>query len=145
MIKEELRKYQDLKRKSEIILGIYEDLKSRKEKMSTNSGLSDMPKTSNKRLLDDVIAELDSKAWKYHRTYLRALKQLSVTEEFIESLEEPLHQNILRLKYIEGLTWRDLAQELDYNERQVRRIHGEILERLANISKSRGTKLIIEK
>jgi len=128
MNKKELEEYQHLECKAEIILKIYEKLDKEKSNIFSKSENSDMPKSSNKRLLSDVIEEIDSIAWKYFNLRLQALAKQSAIEDFIESLENPLHENILRLKYIEGYPWWKVARELNYSStRHLRNVRDEIL------------------
>ena len=51
-------------------------------------------------------------------------------EDMIESLENFDQKRILRLRYIDGLTWDEVAMDSGFSERSVRRIHGRALEEL---------------
>ena len=44
-------------------------------------------------------------------------------EEYIESVNDDIARMILRLRYINGLGWNQIGNELGYSERQVRRKH----------------------
>jgi len=131
MTKQELEKYQHLEQQAAIIFELHQNLERQKLQLASNEMSQDMPKTSNRRLLSDVIEKLDSKAWEYYNCRLRALQQLDAIEEFIESLDNPLHQNILRLKYVQGYQWWKVARELNYSERHVKDIRDKILENCA--------------
>ena len=74
----------------------------------------DIPKTSNRRTLVDILAEIDYQAHEYHTKYLKALKTQHEIELFIGSLTNPLHRNILRLKYLDGRDWREVAEMLNF-------------------------------
>lgn len=50
-------------------------------------------------------------------------------EEMIESLD-PRARRLLRLRYIDGLTWEDVGEAMGYSERQANRIHDDALEKL---------------
>lgn len=125
MTKEDLEEYQDLKKEAKIVYGIWRKLE--KEKISFNSIGDGMPKPSNKRTLGDVIAESDARSQEYYSLHLRALQALTRIERFIGTLSEPLHRNILRLKYIERWQWWRVARELNYSERQIFNIISDIL------------------
>lgn len=43
---------------------------------------------------------------------------------------EPRERHLIRLHYIDGLTWEQVAVEMDYSWRQVHRIHGDALAKL---------------
>jgi len=124
-LKEWLESYQQLKIKAKSTYRIWERLE--KEKSSLSAPADDMPKSSNKRTLEDVEVEIDARAWEYWNLHIEALKQQKEIEAFIQNLPE-LPQNILRLKYIEGYQWWRVARELKYSEKQLRRIRDEILE-----------------
>ncbi len=51
-------------------------------------------------------------------------------EEYIESIDNATIRMILRLRYINGLGWNQIGNELGYSERQVRRKHGQWIDKL---------------
>lgn len=55
--------------------------------------------------------------------------KLLTIEKAIAKLE-PRERRLVRLHYIDGLTWEQVAVEMDYSWRQVHRIHGDALEKL---------------
>lgn len=46
-------------------------------------------------------------------------------EEYIENVDDDITRIILRLRYINGLGWNQIGNELGYSERQVRRKHAQ--------------------
>lgn len=44
-------------------------------------------------------------------------------EEYIENIDNATIRMILRLRYINGLGWNQIGNELGYSERQIRRKH----------------------
>lgn len=58
---------------------------------------------------------------KLTRKMLAITKETEEMEAYIESIEDPLTRTILRLKYIEGKTQAEIAEELNYDERTIRR------------------------
>lgn len=64
-----------------------------------------------------------------------ALEILEGIEDMIESLENFDQKRILRLRYIDGLTWDEVAMDAGFSERSVRRIHGRALEELRRSEK----------
>jgi RNA polymerase sigma factor (sigma-70 family) len=60
------------------------------------------------------------------RELTRAILEI---EEIIDLLQ-PRERTLLRLYYIDGLTWEQVACEMNYSWRQVHRIHGEALTKL---------------
>jgi DNA-directed RNA polymerase specialized sigma subunit len=51
-------------------------------------------------------------------------------EEYIESVNDDITRMILRLRYINGLGWNQIGNELGYSERQVRRKHAQWIGKL---------------
>ena len=126
-MKEWLESYQQLNHEARSTYRIWQKLE--KDKVSFSATTDDMPRASNKRTLEDVLAEIDARAQEYYDLHLDALKRQQEIEQFIQSLPE-LPQNILRLKYIEGKRWWQVEKEFNfkYTERQLRRIRDKILE-----------------
>ena len=54
---------------------------------------------------------------------------LLAIEQAIEKLE-PRERRLIRLHYIDGRTWEQVAVAMNYSWRQVHRIHGDALEKL---------------
>lgn len=55
----------------------------------------------------------------------RYLAQVRNAEEIIARLEKPRHRQLLTLRYIEGLSWRSVSDEMGYKDPQsVYRVHG---------------------
>lgn len=57
------------------------------------------------------------------------VEAMEVIEHAIEKLE-PRERHLVRLHYIDGLTWEQVAVEMGYSWRQVHRIHGDALAKL---------------
>ena len=51
-------------------------------------------------------------------------------ERGIETISDSILRDLLRCKYIEGLTWEEIAVKLNYSERQIYNLHGLALDRL---------------
>lgn len=50
-------------------------------------------------------------------------------EDLIEGLE-PTERRLARFRYIDGLTWEDVCDKMNYSWRQTHRIHGRMLDKL---------------
>jgi DNA-directed RNA polymerase specialized sigma24 family protein len=66
--------------------------------------------------------------------YACKLRELNDTlldiETAIESLTDPTERNLMRLRYIDGLTWEMVCVEIGYEWSQTHRKHASALERL---------------
>lgn len=51
----------------------------------------------------------------------------------IHAIENPDHEFILELRYINGLTWEEIADEMGYSVRHVHRLHEKALEEFADM------------
>ena len=60
----------------------------------------------------------------------QALAILNGIEDMIESLDDFEMKTVLRLRYIDGLTWDEVAIHATWSTRTVRRIHGRALDEL---------------
>lgn len=49
----------------------------------------------------------------------------------IASVPDGRLRELLRLRYVDGLTWEQIAEEMNYGRRQVTRLHGDALERVS--------------
>ena len=79
--------------------------------------------------IGDVVARQD----KFQRLIDAKLDQLLELREHIEAAIEGLPPNdrlLLRLRYIDGLTWEQVAVELHYGYQWTLKRHGRILQRL---------------
>jgi len=124
--KVELEEYKHLRNEARTIYRIWRKLEQ--EKLSFGSNTDDMPKSSNKRTLADVVAESDARSQQYYYLHLQALKRLNLIELFVKRLDSALHRDIIRLKYIECKTWCEVGNELNREKHAVRKIRDEVLE-----------------
>lgn len=54
----------------------------------------------------------------------------SSIEKLIHNLDDENEQKVLRLHYIDGMTWSSIANELIYSERHIHRIHASALKNI---------------
>ena len=130
MTKEQLKAYRDLKQESE-------DLKLRivtlERDMSSprSPRLDGMPRggSGENNVLCEQIDKKDELLRLYQEIEAELNAQLFAIEIAIKKLE-PRERRLIRLYYMDGLTWEKVAVAMDYSWRQVHRIHGEALEKL---------------
>lgn len=89
---------------------------------------SDMPKAHNSEHdLSDYIAKMDEMTGymisKY--TKLRAV-EVNIYMQ-VDAMENQEERELLRYRYIDGMTWTDIATKLNTSERNVYFIHGRAL------------------
>lgn len=130
MTKAQLRAYKELQRErdtlarmlAELEAVIYSPKAQQLHGMPRNSSGVPCP-TENLALKHMELSE------KYKETVEKLTAQMVEIEQAIELLE-PRERTILRLHYIQGLTWEQVAVEMNYTWRHVHRLHGKALERL---------------
>ena len=84
------------------------------------------------KLEDDVIKLLDFE----ERLKEKINNWQSMVEErehMISKLGDPLLENILKLRYLEGKTTSEVSKKMDYTERQIRRLQNKALSHLTKI------------
>ena len=61
----------------------------------------------------------------------QAVQAITEIEQLIGTLSDPVERRLIRCRYLEGKTWEQVCIEMNYSWRQVHRIHGRVLEKLA--------------
>ena len=63
----------------------------------------------------------------------QAVQAITEIEQLIGTLSDPVERRLIRCRYLEGKTWEQVCIEMNYSWRQVHRIHGRVLEKLARV------------
>ena len=132
--KKELREYQQnikyIKEKQNDAL----ELRTRLE--STTKRLSGMPSGKGGNLDRDMLAESIDKMDKIIAECDKKLQELLlkkfVVENKIEMLDQPF-KSILFIRYIRNNDFAEVARKIGYGERHIHRLHGEALQKYAEI------------
>ena len=126
--KEYLLKYQAARRRAE---RIERQIRELKEKYSLPSAIrySDMPKSLNvEHDLSDYAAKLDELVGYLVKTYSVCIGIEGDILKRLDMMEDEKEAELLRLKYIQGLTWTEIATTTPYYIRHIYRIHGKALD-----------------
>lgn len=124
--KEYLRKYLEAKRMQEVLEREIDEL--RLDRMIPGSPAQDgMPHGSGGGDLSGYVARLDEldrklRAQMYKKIQLRA----EITEK-IDAMSDETESLLLRLRYICGLKWEEVAVKMDYSWKQIHRLHSKAL------------------
>lgn len=92
--------------------------------------LSLAPKSKALKSMPDYVAEFLDIAAHCSELGREAQKAKDEILEAIDSLEELEQRRVLRLKYVDGKTYQQIADHLHYSKRQIYRIHGRALKRV---------------
>ena len=111
MTKEQLRNYQPMKKEQRQIEQRLRTLERRPE--SDQETLRPLRECYTKKLEELVAAQLE-------------------IERAIETLD-PIERELMRLRYIDGLSWYKIMTRINYSEQQTHRIHARALIKLKKI------------
>lgn len=101
-----------------------------RETLLKSPKMDGMPRASTVGGLELMAATIEAEERRLDRARKKALAILDEIEDMIDSLEDYDGKKVLRLHYIGGLTWDQVAVESHWSESTVRRIHGRALEEL---------------
>ena len=93
--------------------------------------ITDLPKGGGTaKLLEDIMIEIESVIVAIARKSLELAIQMLKIENSIENLE-PNERKLIRCKYLKGMSYTKMEREMSYSARHLRRMHAEILEKIA--------------
>lgn len=89
-----------------------------------------MPHSHNPKGLEEYAVQLDELEKKLKDAKTACINaRLSITVS-IESLKDPREKRAMDLHYIQGMTWSEVAYVMNYDVRQILRIHGSALQHI---------------
>lgn len=125
--KEYLRKYLEAKRMQEVLEREIDEL--RLDRMIPGSPAQDgMPHGSGGEDLSGYAARLDELDQKLRTQMYKKIQIRAEITERIDAMENETESLLLRLRYIHGLKWEEVAVKMDYSWRAVHKIHSKALE-----------------
>lgn len=130
MTKAQLKTYRAIKKERD-------DIKRRREELEDvmygprSQRIDGMPRGGSGAgdILEERIDRKDELLAMYQAKEEELDDALLVIERAIEKLD-PTQRTLVRLHYIDGLTWEQVAVEIDYSWSQTHRIHSAALKRL---------------
>lgn len=123
--KEYLKSYQDAVRREKHILQEIQLL--RMDKMLPSVINDDMPHGSGCRDLSDYMVLLDEQIGELKRERLEKIKLYRDIERRIRRMDNDNEREVLRLKYLRGMTWEEVAVEMGYSWQWIHKIHSKAL------------------
>ncbi len=98
-------------------------LRARAEKLT--STLSPTPGCGSSELVSDKVQRCISEALVLEDVYSRRIDEnlamLDALEAAIERLPKPRYRRLMRMKYIDGASWEEVAAALNYSPRHLQR------------------------
>ena len=123
--KEYLRQYRDnVKRIKRIEVELAE---LRAMKMSISARMDGMPHSREQSDLSGYAAKLGQTEGELMQERCQRVKTYKDIAKRIKDMRSEVEQDILFYRYIAGMEWWEIAEKLEYSERQVHRIHGKAL------------------
>ena len=126
--KEYLKSYQYAKRREKRIEE--EIYRLRMDKMFPSLVYDDMPHGTAQKDLSDYAALLDEQIRELKEERLERVRIYTDIEKRIKGMEKDTEREVLRLKYLTGMKWEEVAVEMGYSWKHIHRIHSSALNNL---------------
>ena len=123
--KEYLKSYRRAVKREQDILEEIQRL--RLDKMFPSVVNDGMPHGSSHSDLSDYMAIMDEQIELLKEERLEEVRCYQRIESQIRQMENEDEQEVLRLRYIKGLKWEEVALKMNYSWKQVHRIHSSAL------------------
>ena len=123
--KEFLRKYRRAVRREQDILDEIQRLRA--DKMFPSVCNDGMPRGSSQTDLSDYIAEIDAAIEDLKEERLEKIKIYREIEMQIRCMKDEDEQEVLRMRYIKGMKWEDIAEKINYSYSGTLKLHGRAL------------------
>lgn len=123
--KEYLKSYRRAVKREKDILDEIQRLRA--DKMFHSVANDGMPKGSNQSDLSDYIAILDEQIELLKVERLEKARCYQKIEKQIRQMGNEDEQEVLRLRYITGLKWEEVAARMSYSWKHIHRIHSSAL------------------
>lgn len=124
--KEFLRRYRECERREQEILEEIQRL--RMDQMFPSVVNDGMPKGSQQSDLSDYMVLLDEQIGRLKRERLKKARTREQIDLAIRRMENPDEQRVLRLRYLWGLKWEEVAVKMSYSWKQIHRLHSSALD-----------------
>ncbi len=130
MTKEQLRAYRDIKLERDRLSTLIEEVEAVLYSPRSPK-LDGMPRGGSApgSLVEEAAIKHAELLEKYRRKVAELSAALVEIENAIEVLE-PRERTLIRLYYVQGLTWEEVCVAMNYSWRQIHRIHAKALEAL---------------
>lgn len=131
MTKEELRTYRSIKLERDKLKQLVKNLEAVMYKPRVQR-LDGMPRSgafAGSSVVENIAIKHADLLETYQQKEAELLDAMQKIEKAIDVLDST-ERTLIRLYYIEGVTWEEVAVQLGYSWRHVHRIHGFALEKL---------------
>lgn len=130
MTKEELKEYTVLK---DEVVQLEEQIVFWEERKTSIKSqiISDMPRAEGEsKELIDILVKIEDTIKNLNKKTNKLIKKISEIEDIIEGLGAT-ERVLMRYRYIDNLKMFQIAQKMNYSERQANNIHSKALKKIA--------------
>ena len=126
-IKQRLKalQYIDIKAKSK-----HQEIISLKSSILRGQQFNDIPKSKNNKNQSEELNVID-KSEQLYREIQALYKERDELVQAIESLDDPIENIVMRLFYINGMTWNEVGAKLKYSRGAIQKIRKSAFENLS--------------
>ena len=116
------RKLKKLKNKNIKIRSIHREIQDLRTGIIKGQSFNGMPKTpSNDNRTEDLNIKITDKIDELYKQIEQEQKEQEDLTQAIESLEDPIENIVMRLLYINGLSWSETERELNCSPATIQR------------------------
>lgn len=89
---------------------------------------SDMPKAHNNSDLSDYAVQLEKLTDYLFAKYQKCIGIETDIYMRLDQMADQTEREVLRFRYVDGMTWEQIAERMTYSRRNITRIHGRALQ-----------------
>lgn len=126
-VQEILKSYIDFERYAR---KCFREVDMAEETLLRSPRMDGMPRSGNISGLDEQVAQIDRLKRKANKERQKALDAQEQIYDMISTLKNPRQKAVIKLRYIYGESWDEIAASLELKKRMVLYIHGKALAEL---------------
>ena len=130
MTKDELKRYKYI---SDEIAQLWDEINRLRDGLMSPSGKVITWTPASPRQDDkfaEVMAQIDEFEHKLIEKLEERIKLQRSIEHVIDSVDDSLYRVILRSRYIQGKTWKEICDQTNYSRSQINCLHGKALKKI---------------
>lgn len=129
--KEILLKYRSTVREIEWLEQEIQKWRSNAERMTASYHAAPASGGSNRRSIEEAVEQIDKLIRRFMDYQSDLIRTRGMIENAIESLRDPVLQEVLQMRYLDGLSFHQIAGKLGYSDRHLVRLHRAALEKMS--------------
>ena len=129
--KEILLKYRSTVREIEWLEREIQKWRSNAERMTASYHAAPASGGSNRRSIEEAVEQIDKLIRRFMDYQSDLIRTRGMIENAIESLRDPVLQEVLQMRYLDGLNFHQIAGKLGYSDRHLVRLHRAALEKMS--------------